>query len=88
MERYDVLYTRNHLSKLLARAEAGETIEITRRGKPIARLGPIPEPEKKWTAKEALEWLEAHPIPPHLRKTPEEFDAMLRDLRDLREEER
>ena len=30
-----------HLSELVTRAEAGETVEITRRGKAVARLVPI-----------------------------------------------
>lgn len=30
-----------HLSELIDRVEAGESIEITRRGKPVARLGPV-----------------------------------------------
>jgi prevent-host-death family protein len=34
-----------HLSELVDRAEAGETIDITRRGKPAAKLTP-PEPKK------------------------------------------
>ena len=34
-----------HFSELVERAEAGETVRITRRGKPVARL--IPESKKK-----------------------------------------
>lgn len=37
-----ISYFRIHLSALLARVAKGETIVITRRGKPIARV--IPEP--------------------------------------------
>ena len=33
-----------HLSELFDRAEAGETIEVTRRGKPVGRIVP---PERK-----------------------------------------
>jgi prevent-host-death family protein len=32
---------KNKLSELLDRAEAGEEVVITRRGKPVAKLGPI-----------------------------------------------
>jgi len=32
---------KTHFSRLLAEAEAGETIIITRNGRPVARLGPI-----------------------------------------------
>ncbi|NNM73443.1 type II toxin-antitoxin system Phd/YefM family antitoxin [Enterovirga aerilata] len=32
---------KTHLSRLLAEVEAGGTVIITRRGKPVARLGPV-----------------------------------------------
>ena len=35
-----------HLSELVDRVEAGETIEITRRGKTVARLTRVAEPRK------------------------------------------
>jgi prevent-host-death family protein len=34
---------RQHASELLRRVEAGETIEITDRGRPVALLSPVPE---------------------------------------------
>jgi prevent-host-death family protein len=34
---------RQRASELLRRVQAGETIEITDRGRPVALLGPIPE---------------------------------------------
>ncbi len=36
-----------HLSELLDRVEAGETIEITRRGKAVAKLSPMALPRRK-----------------------------------------
>jgi prevent-host-death family protein len=42
-----------HFSELVERAEAGETVRITRRGKPVARLMP-PERKKKRIDVEAL----------------------------------
>jgi prevent-host-death family protein len=35
---------KTHLAELLDRAEDGETVTITRRGKPVARLVPVIEP--------------------------------------------
>jgi prevent-host-death family protein len=35
-----------HLSELVARAEAGETIQISRRGKPVAQLTSLAQPRK------------------------------------------
>lgn len=38
---------KTHLSELLAAVEAGETVTITRRGRPVARLVPVaPAPER------------------------------------------
>jgi prevent-host-death family protein len=36
-----------HLSELLDRVAAGDSIEITRRGKPVARLTAAAEPRKR-----------------------------------------
>lgn len=41
----DTYAAKTHLSQLLARAEAGEEIVITRRGTPVAKLVPVaPKP--------------------------------------------
>ncbi|WP_249009668.1 type II toxin-antitoxin system Phd/YefM family antitoxin [Conexibacter sp. DBS9H8] len=42
--RVNVGQAKTELSKLLARAEAGEDIEIARNGVPVARLVPIDPP--------------------------------------------
>ena len=38
---------RKHLSKLIARAEAGEEVIIVRRDKPVIRLVPIEQPKPR-----------------------------------------
>lgn len=38
METYSIADAKARLSELIDRAEAGETVSITRRGKPVARL--------------------------------------------------
>ena len=35
-----------HLSELVMRAEAGETVQISRRGKPVAQLSSLMQPRK------------------------------------------
>ncbi len=35
-----------HLSELVDRVEAGDSIDITRRGKPVARLVPVAQPRR------------------------------------------
>lgn len=42
-----------HLSELIAAAEAGEDVVITRRGEPVATLSPLPRPKRKVD----LDWL-------------------------------
>ena len=53
MERINLADAKARLSEIIDRVEAGESIEITRRGKPAARLVP-PLPEKKPVDVEAL----------------------------------
>ena len=36
-----------HLSELIDRVEAGDSIDITRRGKPVARLTTVARPRKR-----------------------------------------
>lgn len=49
---------KTHLGELLERVTRGEEITITRRGKPIARLGPIP-PTSVVEARDAVAQLRA-----------------------------
>ena len=46
MERYNLAEAKAHFSELVERAEAGEEIEISRRGKGVARLVPLRKPRK------------------------------------------
>lgn len=41
MERYSIADAKAHLSELVDRAEAGETVEITRRGHLVAKVVPV-----------------------------------------------
>lgn len=36
-----------HLSELVDRVEAGDSVEITRRGKPVARLSAVAKPRQR-----------------------------------------
>lgn len=44
----------NAAAKLLARAQAGETIVITNRGTPVAELVPARSRRRRWLAREEL----------------------------------
>jgi prevent-host-death family protein len=52
VEAFKLADAKAHLSELVSRAEAGETLEITRRGRPVARLVPVenPRPAIDWGA--------------------------------------
>jgi len=47
MDVVNVLEAKTQLSRLLARVERGEEIVIGRNGRPVARLVPYAEPEKR-----------------------------------------
>ncbi len=47
MDAINLADAKAHLSKLIARVEAGHSIDITRRGKPVARLTAVARPRKR-----------------------------------------
>jgi prevent-host-death family protein len=67
-----------HLSELIDRAEAGESIEITRHGKPAARLLPpeVIEPKRPFDAKALARMTEG------LQLQRQGAGELLRELRD------
>lgn len=55
----NVQQARDNLSRLIAAAEAGEDVTITRRGKPAVRLIPVgEEPRRRWGGKDLAAYLE------------------------------
>jgi prevent-host-death family protein len=46
MDRINLADAKAHLSELIDRVEAGDSIDITRRGKPVARLTAVGGPRK------------------------------------------
>ena len=52
---------KTHFSALVEAAEAGETIVITRNGKPVAQLGPLID-ERKKVARAALDRIFARQV--------------------------
>ncbi|MGP9812179.1 type II toxin-antitoxin system Phd/YefM family antitoxin [Rhodopseudomonas sp. NSM] len=46
MDAINLADAKAHLSELVDRVEAGDSIEITRRGKPVARLTAVANPRK------------------------------------------
>ena len=65
-----------HLSELVDRVEAGDSIDITRRGKPVARLTAVAMPRKRIDAA-LLQSLTAT-MPPHSQSASD----LVRSMRD------
>ena len=47
MDSYNIADAKAQFSDLVERAEAGEEIEIKRRGQPVAKIVPIQRPKKR-----------------------------------------
>jgi prevent-host-death family protein len=47
MDAISLADAKAHLSELVDRVEAGDTIDISRRGKPVARLTAVTRPRKR-----------------------------------------
>ncbi len=76
MEPINVLEARNSLSKLVAQAQAGADIVISKRGRPVARLVAM-APMPNQTAAAAADWLSEHRIPAAAARTPADLDAQI-----------
>ena len=77
MERINLADAKARLSEIVDRVEAGESIEITRRGKPAARLVP-PLPEKQPVDVDALR-VAAKKLP-YQHETGAEIIRRMRDI--------
>jgi prevent-host-death family protein len=61
MTRHSVAEAKNHLSELINRSLAGESVVITRHGHPVVELKPVRHPGHAVTP-EDLDWLAAHRV--------------------------
>ena len=68
-----------HLSELIDRVEAGDSVDITRRGKPVARLTAVAKPRKPIDAAQ-LQALTAS-MPPQTETAADMVRAMREDER-------
>ena len=92
MDAINLADAKAHLSELVDRVEAGESIDITRRGKPVARLdcgGPAPQADRPamlqaLTASHAASRRKAPPIWCARCGTAIATDALSRHLADRR----
>jgi prevent-host-death family protein len=79
MSSYSVADAKNHLPALINRALAGESVVITRHGRPVAELKPIPAHPRRVTEAD-LVWLAARRV--DLRQPVEDAGNLLRRIRD------
>jgi prevent-host-death family protein len=61
MGTHSVAEAKNRLPELIDRALKGEDVVITRHGRPVAELKPIPEPARPVSAAD-LDWLAARRV--------------------------
>ncbi len=92
MESIGLFEAKTHLSELIARAERGEEVIITRHNKPVAKLVPMDDqppfdPEKRRLAIENLLHLRDELFEAHGSMTTEEIVRLVRDGRDERDEQ-
>ena len=80
MQTVNIHEAKTQLSKLVARAAAGEDIIVAKGGTPIARLGPLEEAPKK----RRLGWLQGQIDAPDDIKTPfkRDIEAIFGDRPD------
>ncbi|MHB8447728.1 MAG: type II toxin-antitoxin system Phd/YefM family antitoxin [Rudaea sp.] len=83
--RVNILEAKNHLSRLIKSAQAGEDVVIANRGEPVVRLVPVAAEKHKGgkgNGRAILEWLKAHPIPDYARRSAKEIEADIQEARD------
>mgnify|MGYP002403782519 CR=1 FL=1 len=76
MSEVSVAQAKAHLSEILDRVEAGETVTITRRGRPIARLSGVPAAKQPIDFEALKKFRESMP---RLRKGAGELTREMRD---------
>ncbi len=79
MRRVSVADAKAHLSALLDAVERGEELEITRRGRPIAKISPLPPPRQP---------LDVEAIRRHLASLPMQPESAGELVRRMRDEDR
>ena len=93
--RVGIRELKEHASALIRRVVAGETIKVTDRGRPVARLVPLREDEGWWdqmveegrlipARRDLIEVLEQNPPPPLMPGERSPFDVLMEVRADER----
>jgi prevent-host-death family protein len=78
MNAYNIADLKAHLSEVVARVEAGETVEIMRRGKPVATISPKTPPKKR------IDFTEIDALVARMPKQKTNAVDIIREMRDSR----
>lgn len=82
--KVNMLEAKNRLSELVKSAQAGEEVVIANRGEPVARLIAVGK-HRGMRIKPAeggiVAWLDAHPLPARVSRSPEAIAAALAEER-------
>ncbi len=81
MSSHSVAEAMEQLPELVERTLRGEPVVITRDGRPVAELRPVPAPAVKSVTPEGMAWLRAHRIQPS-QWQPIDAAALIRQMRD------
>ena len=79
MGRHSIVEAKNKLSELIGRALKGEGVVITRHGRPVVELRPIPPAPKPITPK-AIDWLDQRRVGGRVPR--EDAATLVRRMRD------
>jgi prevent-host-death family protein len=79
MGTHSVAEAKNRLPELIDRALKGEGVVITRHGRPVVELKPIPEPARA-VSPDALDWLAARRV--GATRAKEDAGAFVSRMRD------
>lgn len=82
MDSYNIADAKARLSELIGRAEAGEEIEIRRRGEVVAKIGPASAPRRRIDVDE-LERISAMTPPEKRWKSSQSYVEWLRETDQL-----
>lgn len=78
MSTHSVAEAKNRLPELIDRALKGEEVVITRHGRPVAELRPIPAPVRPVSADD-LDWLAARRVGKRAKEDAGTFVSRMRD---------
>jgi prevent-host-death family protein len=76
MVQVNILDAKNRLSELVRLVQQGQPVVLANRGRPVARLVPV-QPAGGAVAN----WLQANPLPAHLRRSAASIDAGIDEAR-------